>query len=67
MPGTVPSPGVNEPGNRNSEPAALQALQRNIFRYESTIFTFMHIYRVLNVIFCGIQGVYHKTEENFKW
>ncbi|XP_023708740.1 probable Ras GTPase-activating protein isoform X4 [Cryptotermes secundus] len=33
MPGTVPSPGLNEPGNRNSEPAVLQTLQRNIFRF----------------------------------
>ncbi|KAJ4426333.1 hypothetical protein ANN_27147, partial [Periplaneta americana] len=33
MPGIVPPPGQGEPGNRNSEPTALQALQRNIFRF----------------------------------
>lgn len=43
MPGTVPSPGQGEPGNRNSEPAALQALQRNIFRYNSALFIFIFI------------------------
>jgi hypothetical protein len=43
MPGTVPSPGQGEPGNRNSEPAALQAMQRNIFRYNSALFIFIFI------------------------
>lgn len=33
LPGTVPSPGQCESGNRNSEPAVLQALQKNIFRF----------------------------------
>ncbi|KAJ9574048.1 hypothetical protein L9F63_008574, partial [Diploptera punctata] len=33
MPGTLSPPGQGEPGNRNSEPTALQALQRNIFRF----------------------------------
>jgi hypothetical protein len=49
MPGTAPSPGLNEPGNRNSEPAALQTLQRNIFRYESTVFTAVHVFEGLGI------------------
>ncbi|XP_021940216.1 probable Ras GTPase-activating protein isoform X9 [Zootermopsis nevadensis] len=60
MPGIIPSPGQGEPGNRNSEPAALQALQRNIFRFnDPTVCNGV----VLGQFHNGQQQQHHPTSE----